>query len=166
MNRKILVSGVLLIVAMLVFACVPKANNSKAGTAEETADKLETETAATGIKFISEDWNKALATAKKQKKLIFLDAYTSWCGPCKMLKRNTFPDKAVGEFFNKNFVNIELDMEKGDGLAVAAKYGVDAYPTLLFADAEGNMVTFTQGYMEAKQLLEFGNYGLSKVKKP
>lgn len=165
MNKKILVSGILLVVAVLVFACLPKANNSTAGTEEKVTEKQGTETTGTGIKFIEEDWTKALAKAKKEKKLIFLDAYTTWCGPCKMLKRNTFPDKAVGEFFNKNFVNVELDMEKGEGLAVAAKFGVNAYPTLLFADAEGNMVTFTQGYMEAKQLLEFGNYGLSKVKK-
>lgn len=165
MNKRILITGALIILAALVFACLPKSENKDETASEVVMQKTEKAVVTEpGIQFLEENWAKALAEAKKQNKLIFLDAYTSWCGPCKMLKRNTFPDKAVGDFFNKNFVNIALDMEKGDGVAIAAKFGIDAYPTLLFADADGNMVTFTQGYMEAKQLLEFGNYGLSKKK--
>ncbi|MBK8496615.1 MAG: thioredoxin fold domain-containing protein [Chitinophagaceae bacterium] len=75
-----------------------------------------------------------------------------------MLKQYTFPDKAVGEFFNENFINIALDMEKGDGPAIARQYQVNAYPTLIFADGDGNMVTYTKGYIDAKQLLEFGKF--------
>ena len=156
MNRKILITGVLAVCAVLVFACLPKADN------KETTVDNNTEN---GIKFIEENWSKALQEAKKQKKLIFLDAYTSWCGPCKMLKRNTFPDKAAGEFFNKNFINIALDMEKGDGIAVAEKYQVNAYPTLIIADADGKIITYSQGYVDPNQLIEFGKYGLSKKAK-
>ena len=85
------------------------------------------------IQFIESDWKKALAEAKKQNKLIFLDAYATWCGPCRMLKQYTFPDKAVGEFFNENFINIALDMEKGDGPAVARQYQVNAYLPMAMA---------------------------------
>ncbi len=157
MNRKILFTAVLAICAALVFACLPKANN------EETT--INTNDTEKGIKFIEENWAKALQEAKKQNKLIFLDAYTSWCGPCKMLKRNTFPDKAAGEFFNKNFINIALDMEKGDGVAVAEKYQVNVYPTLIITDADGKVITYSQGYVEPNQLIEFGKYGLSKKPK-
>ena len=82
-----------------------------------------------------------------------------------MLKQNTFPDKAAGEFFNKNFINVALDMEQGDGVAVAEKYQVNAYPTLIIADTNGNIVTYTKGYINAKQLIEFGKFGISKKTK-
>lgn len=167
MNKRILITGTLIVIVAVVFACLPKANQADKTAATATAEKAATRSAGeAGIKFIEANWSKALAEAKKQNKLIFLDAYTTWCGPCRMLKNNTFPDKAAGEFFNKHFVNIALDMEKGDGVALGTKFGVDAYPTLIFADSDGNMVTFTQGYMEPKQLIEFGKYGLSKIKKP
>ena len=151
MYQKIFFSALLMIAAVMFFAFAPK-NNSKHKNEE-------------GIQFIESNWAKALQEAKKQNKLIFLDAYTSWCGPCRMLKQNTFPDKAVGEFFNKNFINVALDMEQGDGVAVAEKYQVNAYPTLIIADADGNIVTYTKGYINAKQLIEFGKFGISKKAK-
>ena len=47
--------------------------------------------------------------------MIFLDAYASWCGPCKMLQKNVFTKKAVGDFYNSKFINVKMDMEKGEG---------------------------------------------------
>ena len=118
-----------------------------------------------GIQFIEADWSKALAEAKKQHKLIFLDAYTSWCGPCKLLKKNTFPDKAAGEYFNKTFINVAVDLEKGQGPALTKKYGVNAFPTLIIADENGNLVTFTRGYLNPGDLIEFGKHGVEENKK-
>lgn len=115
-----------------------------------------------GIQFDNKDWKHAVSEAKKQNKLIFLDAYTSWCGPCKLLKKNTFTDSSVGNFFNKNFINITIDMEKGDGIELAKKYEVNAYPTLLLLDSAGNIVTYTKGYLSPEQLVDFGKYGLAK----
>ncbi len=159
MNKKLLVTAVFAIAAVLVFAGFPKNDSNKNIIAATVSGSDK------GIQFIESDWKKALAEAKKQNKLIFLDAYTTWCGPCKMLKLYTFPDQAAGDFFNKNFINIALDMEKGDGPAVARQYQVNAYPTLIFADGDGNMITYTKGYIDAKQLLEFGKFGLSKKPK-
>lgn len=158
MRSKMLLSGLLVIIALIVFAFIPKGNKEKnkvninGGTEQ-------------GIQFIEANWSKALAEAKKENKLIFLDAYASWCGPCKLLKKKTFPDKSAGEFFNKNFINVAIDMEKGDGPALEAKYGVTVYPTLIIADGDGNIVTYTQGYISPKQLIEFGEYGLKQIKK-
>lgn len=118
-----------------------------------------------GIQFEPKGWQYALLEAKKQDKLVFLDAYTSWCGPCKLLKKNTFTNKSVGDFFNKNFINITVDMEKGEGIALAKKYEVNAYPTLLLLDSAGNVVTYTKGYLSPEQLIEFGKYGLNRIKK-
>lgn len=93
-----------------------------------------------GIKFEHVTFAEALVKAKKENKLVFMDCYTSWCGPCKMLARNIFTQKEVGGFYNKNFVNLKVDMEKGEGPELAKKYNIKAYPTLLFINGDGEVV--------------------------
>jgi thioredoxin-related protein len=115
-----------------------------------------------GIQFLESSWSKAVEQAQKENKPIFLDAYASWCGPCKLLKRNTFTKKEAGDFFNSHFINVAIDMERGDGPALSQKFEVDAYPTLIIADKNGKIITYTKGYMNAGQLVEFGKYGLNK----
>lgn len=158
MRNTLIFSGFLATAVILAFAFISGIRKFEMGRISKTEK-------GQGIQFIEASWSKALAEAKKQNKLIFLDAYASWCGPCKMLKRNTFPDKEAGEFFNSNFINVAIDMEKGDGPALAMRYGVNAYPTLIITDADGNIVTYTQGYMKPKQLIDFGKHGLSENKK-
>jgi thioredoxin 1 len=153
MNKKLLIPGVLIIIAIVGFAFLPKPTNNI------TAIKSNGEK---GIQFVEPNWAKAIEQAKKEKKMIFVDAYTTWCGPCRMLKQNTFPDKAAGDFFNKHFINIALDMEKGDGLAFAEKYQIRAYPTLLIINADQTSTSVTEGYMEPAQLLEFGKAVLAQ----
>ncbi len=154
---KVIIPGLLIAVAVMFFAFTPKLNGPS-----ENNSVIE---AGQGIQFMEADWNKVLAEAKKQNKLIFLDAYATWCGPCKLLKKNTFPDKEAGEYFNKNFINVAIDMEKGDGPALAEKYGVNAYPTLIITDADGKIITYTKGYINPMQLIDFGKYGITQSKK-
>ncbi|MEI6266250.1 MAG: thioredoxin family protein [Sphingobacteriia bacterium] len=125
----------------------------------------EVKTAAAGISFIEGDWKKALAKAKAEKKLIFVDAYATWCGPCKKLQKDVFPDAAVGTYFNKNFINITIDVEQGQGIEFAQKYGVEVLPTLYITDENGNPITYTKGYMSASDLLKFGQFGIQKAAK-
>lgn len=99
-----------------------------------------------GIQFEHGDWQETLDKAGKEGKLVFLDAYTTWCGPCKLLAKNTFPDSAVGAFFSKHFIAAKIDMEKGEGPDIAQRYGVNVYPTLIFTDAKGEMVHRAAGY--------------------
>jgi len=65
-----------------------------------------------GIEFSKGDWNEILAQAKNENKIVFVDAYTTWCGPCKMMSRDVFPNPRVGAFYNTNFVNAKIDMER------------------------------------------------------
>ncbi len=92
-----------------------------------------------GVQFYQGNFKQALAKAKKEQKLVFLDAYTTWCGPCKVLKTKVFPDKALGDYINKHFVSIGIDMEAGEGPNIANMYPIDGYPTLLFLDPEGKV---------------------------
>ncbi len=112
------------------------------------------ESESTGIQFFEGTWEQAMQTAKQENKLIFLDAYASWCGPCKLLKRNVFPQSEVGDYFNEHFVSVAIDMEKGIGPKLAQQYRITAYPTLFFLDGNGNIVQKAMGYHNANQLLQ------------
>jgi thioredoxin 1 len=117
---------------------------------------------ATEIHFIENAWSDALKQAAEQHKYIFVDAYATWCGPCKMLKATTFKDKKVADFYNQNFVNISIDMEKGVGPELASQWRIDAYPTLIIFNAKGKPVLGTVGYIPATELLKFGKDALAK----
>lgn len=108
-----------------------------------------------GITFENSDFKTILAKAKAEKKMIFLDAFTSWCGPCKLMAKNIFTKPAVGEFYNSHFINAKIDMEKGEGIELAKKWNVKVYPTYLFIDDNGEVVHRTIGYVEEKDFLQF-----------
>lgn len=108
---------------------------------------------AQGIKFEHGTFAEAQAKAKKENKMIFMDCYTTWCGPCKMLSKNVFPTKEVGDVFNDKFINLKMDCEKGEGPEIAKKYNVAAYPTMVFLDADGNVLHKIVGGTDPKGLL-------------
>ncbi len=121
-------------------------------------------TAQSGISFFQASWEQTLAKARAENKLIFMDAYATWCGPCKYMSANTFTDASVGAFFNKNFINTKIDMEKGEGIQLSIRYGVAAYPTLLFIDGNGKLVHKIVGAQEAAEFLETGRNALDPNK--
>ncbi len=102
----------------------------------------------------------ALKKAKAESKIVFMDAYTTWCGPCKMMAARVFPDSAVGALFNSKFVNLKMDMEKGEGPALALRYGVEYYPSLLFLNAEGALVHKAVGYHNAEDFIKLAKTAL------
>lgn len=101
-----------------------------------------------------------LEKAKKENKLIFVDAYTSWCGPCKWMSNNIFTNDSVADYFNATFVNYKLDMEKGEGPAFAKKYEVNCYPNLVFINANGELVHRGAGGMQAQNFISFAKNSL------
>jgi thioredoxin-related protein len=118
-----------------------------------------------GIKFEKSNWNQVLQKAKAENKIIFMDAYTSWCGPCKSMQARVFPDKKVGDFFNENFINVKVDMEQGEGPSIALKYPVRGYPTLFFIDPKsGKIVNQALGYKSTEQLIQIGEQTQQKKK--
>lgn len=111
-----------------------------------------------GIKFDKTSMKKALSQAKSSGKLIFIDVYTTWCGPCKEMARTTFQSDEVGKLFNKKFINLKLDAEnETDGQEVAQTYGVSAFPTLLFINGDGKLVKKLVGKQSEEKLLSIAN---------
>ena len=118
---------------------------------------------AQGIEFFHGNWAEALEKAKSEDRIIFVDAYTTWCGPCKKMSANVFPDEKVGDFYNSNFLNVKIDMEKGEGRTFRSTYKVSGFPTLLYVDGEGKLVHKEVGAREADALIKLGKKALAKV---
>lgn len=98
-------------------------------------------TPTTGTRFLdNEPFDTALTQAQKEGKQLFVDCYTTWCGPCRMMTTQVFPLDTVGQYMNAHFVCLKVDMEKGEGPELAKRYEVRAYPTFLILDKEGKEV--------------------------
>ena len=119
--------------------------------------------AAQGIEFFQGTWEQALQEARKQSKVIFVDAYAKWCGPCKKMAATTFKNEEVGSYFNQYFINVKLDMEEGEGLQFRKKYPVSAFPTLFFIDGSGEVVHKAVGGQDVPGLLKLGEQASGKV---
>lgn len=116
---------------------------------------------AQGIEFFHGTWEEAIAASKAEEKPIFVDAFATWCGPCKRMARDVFPNEKVGAFFNRHFINMKLDMERGQGLEFRKEYPVSAFPTLFFIDGNGEVVHKTKGAKGVDQFLELGRKVMS-----
>lgn len=117
-----------------------------------------------GVHFTEASWDQLLTQAKQEHKLIFMDAYAVWCGPCKWMDRNVFTDPAVGAAYNRNFINTRTDMEKGEGIALRKKYAVRAYPTYLFINGDGEVVHRAVGQTTAPEFIQYGLDAASPVR--
>jgi thiol-disulfide isomerase/thioredoxin len=90
-----------------------------------------------GTVFFEGNWSQVLAKAKKENKPIYVDFFTEWCGPCKMMDKQFFPEKSVGDILNNDFIAYHIDAEKGEGLELAKKYQITGYPSSVFITYEG-----------------------------
>jgi thiol:disulfide interchange protein len=152
--KKIFVGILALGILGFAFTLKPKAAN------EVKVDQVEK---AVGVDFFHGTWAEALAKAEKENKLIFLDAYTDWCGWCKRLDATTLKDKAVGDFFNENFINVHMEMEKSkEGPRLAKKMSIRGYPALFFINGKEEVKHFVAGYVKSDRLINEGSTALKK----
>jgi thioredoxin 1 len=131
----------------------------------KSKNEIKADNGGKGIEFSKKNWTGILAEAKQSKKLIFLDIYATWCGPCKKLKRTTFASNKVAPYFNSNFINVTLDGEQGEGLELAEKFRVSAYPSLYFVNGNGQLVASTVGYLTTKELMDFAKFAEKRAGK-
>ncbi|SMC94509.1 Thioredoxin [Pedobacter africanus] len=110
-----------------------------------------------GIQFFEGSWQQLLAQAGKTNKMVFIDVYTDWCGPCKYMDKFVFTEQAVGNKYNLTFINYKIDAEKGEGKNLAMKYNVKAYPTYLFLNSKGDLVHKVVGEREKKTFINIAD---------
>ena len=114
------------------------------------------------MQFDEGSFSEVLAKAKQEKRMVFMDCYTSWCGPCKMMVQDVFSQEDVGQFMNTRFVNVKLDMEKGEGRELAKKYQVKVYPTFLILNEDGEVIHKMVGGMKAEEFLQNVQNGIGE----
>ncbi len=111
--------------------------------------------AADGIQFITAEWAALKEKAKAEKKLIFVDCYTNWCGWCKVMDKQTFQNEAVANYVNSHFISSKIEMEQEEiGKALSMKYLIASFPTYLIFSSEGKLLYKINGFMEAQPFKE------------
>ena len=121
---------------------------------------------AQGVKFESGTWKEILTKAKTENKTIFVDVYTQWCGPCKHVSENVFPQEKLGEYYNSHFINFKIDAESSAGKEFVKTYPVTGYPTFFFIDGNGKVIHKMVGakdangfISEAKMIIMYARHG-------
>ena len=117
---------------------------------------------STHIVFIENSLDEALKQAAIQHKYIFIDTYATWCGPCKMLRATTFTNRRAADFYNSNFINVSIDVEKGEGPRLAEQWKIQSIPTLIILNPAGKPVLGAEGFMSADELIRFGKQALAR----
>ena len=114
-----------------------------------------------GIQFYHGTWKEGIEKAKAENKLIFVDFYTQWCGPCLNMAESVFTLPFIGDFYNTKFVNMKIDAENGEGVELAKRYSVNSYPTYVFVDpASEEVVHRSKSRQSAEQFLATGKSAL------
>ncbi len=122
--------------------------------------------------------DKALVAQQQMPKKIFMDVYTTWCGPCKLLDKNTFSNPDVIAYINKHFYPVKFNAEGKDPITYkgftytnpnyrAGKPGRNAthffadalklqgYPSLTFFESDGTLIQSIVGYYTPQELEVF-----------
>jgi thioredoxin-related protein len=155
----------IMIVAVLMFGVL-------AFTTKNT--KVEPKAQTTEINWMS--FEQAIAAQKANPKKIFIDAYTNWCGPCKLLDKNTFHNPSVVKYINEHYYAVKFNAEGNEKITFQGKtytnpnynpakpnarnsshqlsryYRINSYPTMLFLDDNAAYLTSVKGYRTPKQL--------------
>jgi len=113
------------------------------------------------INFKHKPLNEIIEQAKIENKIILIDVFTEWCGPCKEMSKNIFTNKQVADFYNKNFICLKIDAEKGNGSFVSRKYNVNCFPTFLFLCPNGDLKNKATGSKTVEEFIEIGKNALN-----
>ncbi|MDE3234471.1 MAG: thioredoxin family protein [Bacteroidota bacterium] len=115
------------------------------------------------IHFFKGSWEQAVLEAKKENKPLFVDVYATWCGPCQMLKHITFSNKEAAAFYNTSFINLSLNGEEREGTAIAARYSLKGYPSLLYFDKNGKLILYAAGYVGPAEFIQIAQEAFKRL---
>jgi thiol:disulfide interchange protein len=157
----------LLLLPILLMAATCESTKKTTTTPTTTTEETVTEAPASImlVKFTNtDDIETALAKAKKTNKVVFIDFYTTWCAPCRVMEESVFRDEDVANYMNENCISIRVNAEKGKGPDRKLEYAVDAYPTMLVYSPNGDEVARKQGSLGIEAFKEFIKTGVWKAR--
>lgn len=157
-KRFFLIGGLLActLISTITPSCTPASNT---GTELTEAD-------FSGIQFNHDSWAEIVKKAKAENKLIFVDFYTQWCGPCYNMAKTVFTQPNVGAFYNKNFICAKIDTENGEGVELAKKYKVRSFPTYVFIDpTTEEAVHISKSRQSDKQFIYTGESAMTPTRR-
>ncbi|GAB4123920.1 MAG: hypothetical protein Fur0027_01820 [Raineya sp.] len=108
-----------------------------------------------GMNFYKGSLEEALQKAKKEERMLMINFYAAWCSSCRKMKTETFSNVRVYTFYKSHFINIALNIEK-EGKSLAEKYQVEAFPAMVFVDANGNVLQKVIGFKNVDDFLNIG----------
>jgi thioredoxin 1 len=112
------------------------------------------------------NYEAALQKAKKESKLVMVDLYADWCGPCRLLDKNTFGNKDVEGRLSKEFIAVKIDLDRSkEAEGLAKKFGANAIPHVIFVDSDGKKISDIIGYVAANEFLKQLDGVAEKAKK-
>jgi thiol:disulfide interchange protein len=167
--KKILFSLVLFTLVFSTFSCgLTGCNPTKTATVstpkveEPKDDKFDTRL----VFEPNDDLEAALIKARAEKKAVFMDFYTSWCMPCRMMDESVFSDWDVTQYMAENVVSLKVNAEKGRGVDLKSKFGVGAYPTFVFLGPDGAELARKEGTSSIADFKKMAKTAVWKVKNP
>lgn len=113
------------------------------------------------IHFAPLSWRDALAKAKAENKMLFVEMYTTWCTYCKQMERDVFTLKETGDYYNEHFINVRYDAQKIDGIQIRKSYAMLGFPTYLYLNPEGLVILKTAGFQETKKFIANGDSAIT-----
>lgn len=118
------------------------------------------------ISFSPLSYQEGFEKARQNNQLLFVDVFTTWCGPCKILSSNVFPDEELGDVMNQSFVNIKVDGDDESNYGMMEQFEVSAFPTMLLIDPRTDRVRKIEGYVQADEIIREANYALDPESSP
>lgn len=107
------------------------------------------------MQYFSGTLEEAVQKATIENKSIFIFGHTDWCGYCRKMEKSTFLEKEVNDYMNEKFINLSYDLEKGEGVSIAAKYGLKSYPAYVKLSPTGELQDIALGYLNAEKFLSW-----------
>jgi thiol:disulfide interchange protein len=167
--KKVLLSAICFAFIFSTFSCGLTGCNSTKKTSTTTTKVEETKEEKLDTRLVfqpNDDLTAALEKAKAEKKAVFLDFYTTWCMPCRMMDESVFRDWDVAEYMAENVVSVKVNAEKGRGIELKSQFGVGAYPTFVFVAPNGTELSRKEGTISIADFKKMAKTAVWKVKSP
>ncbi len=167
--KNFLLSAAFFALIFSTFSCGLTGCNSTKSVAAAPPKEEDTKVEKLDTRLVFEstdDLDAALAKAKADKKAVFMDFYTSWCMPCRMMDESVFSDWDVTQYMAENVVSVKVNAEKGRGVDLKSKFNVGAYPTFVFLAPDGSELSRREGSCSIADFKKMAKTAAWKVKNP